>query len=239
MSDNESSANSLRSASENKAASSKHGRGAAGFKQKRHHQSDVSRTLEKPEEGFGKVSVGLGWHNTVFVQPEGMFNNLFGSKKKKQVGVDLDLGCLYQLKDDTRGCLQGFGELYGSYDQPPFIHHSGDERTGDTEGHDERLEINGAKWDEIERLVIYTYIYEGPQQWADIQPEIEMMLPGDETIKYRLDTYQDSLPLYCFLLLENKDGDMRIHDVAEYFSGHAELSRAFGFGLRWEEGEKA
>lgn len=238
MSNFEDSHSSLEAASKNRAQKSRFGgSGTAGFKDigLDQHKNTVKK-IDAPENGFDKIEIGLAWNNVIITQPEGLINKMLA--KKKRTGVDLDLGCLYQLKNDTRGCLQGFGELFGNYNNPPFIHHSGDEKTGDKEGHDEILEINGKKWSEIERIVIYTYIYEGPQLWADIEPEIELNIAGIEKMTYDIRAYKENIPMYGFVLLENIDGDIKLTDVSEYFAGHAELSRAFGFGIRWEDGEK-
>jgi len=100
------------------------------------------------DNGFEDILIGVEWDNTN-VQKSGFFGKLL--KKATKTGVDLDIGCLYEMNDGTRGALQAFGEKFGNFDKPPFISLSGDERTGDAEGHDEYLLVNGAKWNEIKR----------------------------------------------------------------------------------------
>lgn len=44
------------------------------------------------------------------------------------VNVDLDLGCMYELTDGTKGVVQPLGNLLGDLNGPPYIRLSGDDR---------------------------------------------------------------------------------------------------------------
>src|SRR5438128_1255594 len=46
------------------------------------------------------------------------------------VNVDLDLACMYELTDGTKGVVQPLGEFFGNINEPPYIHLSGDDRFG-------------------------------------------------------------------------------------------------------------
>lgn len=202
--------------------------------------SGESVFIDRPEEGFPKMTVSLSWERIkVEKKPEGLFQKLF-SKGPKTVeeAVDLDLGCLYELKNGERGCLQAFGELYGAYEQAPFIHHGGDERTGDSDGADEYMEINGAQWDEIKRILVYIYIYQGAPNWRTVKPEITIDVPGENDLKMIPHVKKGELVLCAVGTIENIDGGLSLRNHSEYFRGHAEMDRAFGFGLEWEDGEK-
>jgi tellurite resistance protein TerA len=55
--------------------------------------------------------------------------------------------------------VQPLGNRFGRFEIKPFIQLDGDDRTGSSvqgENH-----INGNQWDQIERIVIYAYIYQG------------------------------------------------------------------------------
>ena len=45
-------------------------------------------------------------------------------------GVDLDLGCLYELADGRKGVIQALGNAFGSLNRRPWILLDGDDRTG-------------------------------------------------------------------------------------------------------------
>lgn len=43
-------------------------------------------------------------------------------------GVDLDLGCLYELADGSKGIVQALGNSFGALNTHPFIQLDGDDR---------------------------------------------------------------------------------------------------------------
>lgn len=180
--------------------------------------------MDPPQGGFGALEVDLAWDP---------------AKKMLGVGkVDLDLGCLYELQDGKTGCLQAFGELFGAFDKAPFIKHSGDERSGKEHGADESLAINGAHWGDIKRVLIYAYIYKGASDWRSIKPECTLRSGKQSAIRMTPDAADGQLPICALMLLENDNGRVSVTRRGEYFAGHPELDRAYGFGLKWEEGSK-
>jgi tellurite resistance protein TerA len=159
-------------------------------------------------------------------------------KKVTKVGVDLDLGCLYELQDGTRGAIQAFGEKFGAYERAPFIKLSGDERTGNAKGMDEAIFVNGACWDQIKRLMIYIYIYDGAPRWSEIKPQVVLDVPGENDLIVTLGAHNDALALCAVGGIENVRGGIKLTNYTEYFPGHFEMDRAFGFGLDWADGKK-
>ena len=114
--------------------------------------------LTKKPTGLGEILVNLNWNSKPV--NKGFFSSLFGGNE----GIDLDLGCLFELKDGTKGCVQALGNAFGSLNQKPYISLDGDDRTGEsTDG--ENLRINGNKLSEIKRILVYTFIYEGVANW--------------------------------------------------------------------------
>lgn len=186
-------------------------------------------------KGFESLLIGVAWDN-VQVQKAGLLGKLL--KRVTHAGVDLDIGCLYELKDGSRGAIQAFGEKFGHYEEPPYIALSGDERTGNAKGYDEYMLVNGAHWNEIVRILVYVYIYDGARNWAQINPKIILDVPGEDDLVVTLGAYNDALALCAVGGLENVRGGIKLTNYTEYFPGHAEMDRAFGFGLEWDEGEK-
>ncbi|MCB1652004.1 MAG: Tellurium resistance protein TerA [Alphaproteobacteria bacterium] len=239
------SVDSLAAATRSRARFSGHGGslGAAGYREEASHP-DNCEFLNKPGQsiavnpganGFEEILIGVAWDN-IHVQESGFFGKIL--KKTRRVGVDLDLGCLYELQDGTRGAIQAFGEKFGVYDAPPFMELSGDERTGDAEGHDESILVNGAHWADIRRILVYIYIYEGAPRWSQINPQIILDVPGEDDLIVTLGAHDDSLALCAVGGLENVRGGIKLTNYTEYFPGHAEMDRAFGFGLEWGDGQK-
>ena len=251
-----SSKNSIIEATRSRASFSKHGssKGAAGFVSPYDEEQSadfLSRPgqiaiVNPPKEGMRNFEIGVAWDNVAAEAVEnapkkGLLSKLLGKKDKQQVassGVDLDIGCLYELNDGTRGALQAFGDMYGSLDQEPFIQLSGDERTGDAEGEDEVITVNGARWADFKQIILYIYIYGGASNWDMVKPQIQVRVPGEKPMIVTLKARREELALCAVAGLENVRGGIRMTNFMEYFPGHAEMDRAFGFGLEWDEGKK-
>lgn len=240
------SVDSMIAATESQAEFSGHGGalGAAGYREVS-FDPDNSEFLKEPgqniavspgPDGFESILIGVEWDN-IATKDSGFFGKLLGKVTKK--GVDLDLGCLYELEDGTRGALQAFGEKYGNFDGPPYIALSGDERTGDAKGNDEYILVNGKHWDKIKRLLVYIYIYDGASNWKLINPKILVDVPGENDLVVTLGAHDDVLDLCAVGGLEQIRGGIRLTNYTEYFPGHYEMDRAFGFGLEWDDGKKS
>lgn len=208
-------------------------KGASGAAGARMSMSRLERepvTIAAPD---GAIEIDFSWdHHHHGKGVFGALLNAFGQGR-----VDLDLGCLYELQDGKKGCLQAFGNLYGSYDTAPFIHHSGDERTGAAHGVDESIVVNGAHWADIKRVLVYAYIYKGAPDWQALKPELTLRCGGTDILMC-LEEDRDHLPICALVTLENANGAITLTRRGEYFHGHPELDRAYGFGLNWQEGEK-
>jgi tellurite resistance protein TerA len=191
------------------------------------------------DEGFGKIRIGAAWQN-MEVEKAGFFGKLL--KKATKAGVDLDLGCLYELQNGKRGAIQAFGDLYGAYDEPPYIVLTGDDRTGDDhdddDGEDEIIFVNGEKWPEIKRVIFYLYIYDGAPNWAAIKPQIQVRIPGEKPVVVTLHTYKSELSVCAVAGLENVRNGIKLTNHTEYYPGHPSMDRAFGIGLNWDDGQK-
>ena len=240
-----SSFDSLAEASRDRATFSGHGAslGAAGPRQASYdpENSEHLRTpgqsiaINPGSEGFEYINIGVAW-NRARINDTSLVGRLL--KLTKTVPVDIDIGCLYELADGTRGAIQAFGGKYGSFTSAPYIALSGDERSGVTKGIDEILCVNGAYWDHIRRMIIYLYIYNGPPNWSSICPRVMIDVPGQDDLYVVPGVRNDSLKLCAIGGLENSRGGIKLTNYTEFFPGHDEMDRAFGFGLSWGDGRK-
>lgn len=209
---------------------------SAGFLSRRGEVAVIN-----PHDGpFDDFIIGVAWEE-IMVKPvrPGFFRRLFGGgQKKTKKFVDLDLGCIYEMKDGRKGALQGFGKNFGSLDAPPYIRLSGDERTGATIGNDEVITVSGVHWNEISRLLIYIYIYHGAETWEQIHPQIQVRVPGEAPMVVALRNHAPGMIICAVATVENVRGGIRMTNIMEHFPGHSSMDRAFGFGLPWEEGSK-
>ncbi len=193
--------------------------------------------VDVPAAGFlPDFRIGVAWDN-VSAEDTNLLKKIL-KKDILKMGVDLDLGCLYKLKNGSKGGMQALGNIRGSYENEPYISLSRDERTGDKDGQDETILVNGAHWKDIEQILIYVYIYEGAEKWADIHPQIQVRVPGEQPMIVTLNARVKKMTVCAVAGLENVRGGIKMTNYLEYFPGHIEMDRAFGFGLVWEDGEK-
>src|ERR1044072_3473966 len=76
------------------------------------------------------------------------------------VNVDLDLAVMYELKSGAKGVVQPLGDFFGNLNEAPCVKLSGDDRFG--AGMGETIYINLDHKDDIKRLLVFVYIYDGP-----------------------------------------------------------------------------
>ena len=180
----------------------------------------------KKKVPIGEILINLNWD-----QPKKRF--LFGPRP-----IDLDLGCLYELKNGRKGTVQALGNAFGHLDHEPWIALDGDDRTGASAG-GENLRINGAKIPEIQRVLVYTFIYEGAADWQTANGVVTLRYPGNEDIIVRMDEYNNARRMCAIALLENDGGDgFIVEKQVSFFDGHAQMDKAYGWGMRWVPGRK-
>ena len=184
---------------------------------------------------FGDVSVNLNW-NQGEAKPTGFLRSLLGGGSGKSA-IDLDLGCLYEMHDGSKGVVQALGNAFGDLREPPYVQLSGDDRSGaNAEG--ETLRINGAKWQEIKRLLIYTFIYEGVPNWDATDGVVLVKVPSEAPIEVRLTGGSNTAGMCGIAMLENVGGEIRVTRLVDYVAGHQALDKAHGWNMQWKTGSK-
>lgn len=193
--------------------------------------------LSKKEEAcLGEILINLNW-NQKKVKHKGLFNLLFGNPFAQS--VDLDLGCLYELKNGKKGCIQALGNRFGnSLNKEPYIVLDGDDRTGEN-AQGENLRINGDKISEIKRILLYTYIYEGAVNWSDADGTVTIKSTFNEDIIIKMDEHHDKKIMCALAMITNEDDkSFSIEKLVEYYNGHSDMDRAFGWNMQWRPARK-
>lgn len=126
--------------------------------------------LEKHGASLGEILINLNWS-----QPARR-GGFFAPKPQP---IDLDLGCLFELQDGSKGCVQALGNSFGSLNNAPYISLDGDDRTGSSSA-GENLRVNGAMISRIRRILVYTFIYEGATNWRDANGVVTLRCPGSQ-----------------------------------------------------------
>lgn len=186
-----------------------------------------SINLKKSAGGLGELLINLNWNQK-------QSGGLFGRKN----GVDLDLACLYELKNGSKGVVQALGNAFGSLNQPPYVMLDGDDRTGSvTTG--ENIRINGSKIAEIERILIFSFIYKGVTNWSEADGVVTITQSGGPDIIVQLDEHNNRKGMCAIALFQNVSNEtFSVERLVQYYSGHREIDEAYGWGLRWVAGSK-
>ncbi|MCX4371340.1 MAG: TerD family protein [Dysosmobacter sp.] len=181
--------------------------------------------------GLGEILINLNWNTKP--AKKGLFG-MFGGGQ----GIDLDLGCLFELKDGQKGAVQALGNAFGSLQQLPFIALDGDDRTGAvTTG--ENLRIDGNRIALFKRILVYTFIYEGVANWRQADAVVTIKYPGAEDLIVKMDSYNSNDVMCGLALLENvNDETFSVEKIVQFYPGHQALDAAFHWGMRWQAGRK-
>jgi tellurite resistance protein TerA len=185
-----------------------------------------SISLEKTAAGFGEIKVNLNWN-------KGTSGGFFRSSKS----IDLDVGCLYELQDGEKGVVQALGNRFGSLKQEPYIQLMGDDRTGSVAG-GEWMHINGTKWSEVKRILIFAFIYEGAPNWKETDGVVTIFIPGQPEIEVRLNEEGGRDGMCAIAMLENVNGAVKVSRRVDFHRGHSQVDKAYGWGMSWRAGSK-
>lgn len=155
-----------------------------------------------------------------------------------QLNVDLDLACMYELSDGTRGVVQPLGDFFGDLREPPYIKLSGDDQYGAPSG--ETMYVNLEKKDKFKRLLIFVYIYDGTPAFDQTQAVITIVPQTGPRIEIKLDERARAARSCAVVLIENAgDNQLTVRREVRYVNGfQADIDRLYGFGMQWQRGYK-
>ncbi|CCW31864.1 tellurium resistance protein terA [Xenorhabdus nematophila F1] len=199
----------------------------------------VSLTKEKPaislskRDNYGEIRVNLNWNQTS-APSKGLLQGIFGSGNK---GVDLDLGAFVRLRGGDLDVIQALGNGFGNYQHTPYVQLQGDDRTGSVSS-GEWIHINGHEWKNISEVLIYAFIYEGVPSWDKTDGAVTIHVPDQPPIETRLTEGQNNKGMCAVARLVNDNGAIKVERINQYFRGHKEMDRAFGWGFSWTSGSK-
>ena len=188
--------------------------------------------IVKRGDKLGQLIINLNWNQPA--RPQGFFDSLL---RGKGGGIDLDLACLYELKNGDIGAVQALGNLFGSFKYPPYIMLDSDDRTGSSAG-GETIRVNGDCINQIQRILIYTFIYEGAADWDEARGIVTVKCPGNPELIVRMDEYGSKLRTCAIALLENIGNTFSVEKVVNFYRDSKEMDDAFNWGLQWTVGRK-
>ena len=183
--------------------------------------------LKKDDGRFGKIRVNLNWNQKP--KKTGFFS--------RNTSLDLDVGAFVETRDGNMFVVQALGNAFGDFSRAPFTKLLGDDRTGAvTDG--EWLEINGDRWSDIKRVLVYAFIYEGAPNWQETDGVVRVVVPGQPEIEVKMNEYGDPRGTCAVALLENQRGEVRVTREVTFHKSQREMDTQYGWGFRWTSGSK-
>ncbi|HMS77342.1 tellurium resistance protein [Gordonia sp. (in: high G+C Gram-positive bacteria)] len=192
-------------------------------------KSAPSVSLAKQGSAVGQLRVNLNW--TSGAKKGGFF--------KRSSGIDLDLACLWEFTDGSKGIVQALGNSFQApREGKPIILLDGDDRSGSGTG-GENMYIDLAATQQIRRILIFAYIYEGAPNWAAANGVVTVFPTNGPQIEVRLDEADQSALSCAIALFENRGGELVVNREVRYIRGAQDkVDEAYNWGLNWKAGRK-
>ncbi|GHH84331.1 hypothetical protein GCM10018793_48430 [Streptomyces sulfonofaciens] len=207
-------------------------------------------SLSKQGAASGNLRVNLSWrmrtsdfgspeHGGLLRHPSKLFKpDVVQAHTQSMVNVDLDLGCLYELSDGTKGVVQPLGDFFGELNAPPYIKLSGDDRFGSGSG--ETIFINLDHREEIKRLLVFVYIYDQTPAFDRTHAVVTLYPSNGPRIEIGLDERAPQARSCAVFSVDKVKDELIVRREVKFVYGfQAELDRLYGWGLQWGRGYKS
>ncbi|MDT4915797.1 MAG: tellurite resistance protein TerA [Pseudonocardiales bacterium] len=187
-------------------------------------------SLAKHGGSSGMLHVNLNWD----ARPpaKGLF--------KKTQQLDLDLGCLYEFADGTKGVVQALGNTFTARNRKgkQLLRLDGDDRSGQVSG-GENLFIDLTDPSAIRRVLEFALIYEGAANWAAANGVATLTPAGAAPIEVLLDDPREGARICAIALISNRNGEIVVQREVNYVNGaQRALDEAYDWGMNWTRGRK-
>ncbi len=202
-----------------------------------------SVSLTKTAGTTGILRVNLNWN----ARPGGAGGGGGGFLKRLAGaagggGIDLDLGCLYEYSDGSKGVIQALGNAFrgqhGLGGGQSIAWLDGDDRSGAQSG-GENLLIDLQHTQLIRRILVFALIYEGVPNWGQADAVVTMYPANGPQIEVRLDEHDPRARLCAIALIQNQGGQLVVNREVRYVHGGQDvLDRTYGWGMDWTPGRK-
>jgi len=189
--------------------------------------SKISLTKAQPKVDLTKRAGALGLikANLNWIQASGGF---FSS------AIDLDLGAFVELNNGQKALVQALGKRL---EFTPYVELLADDRTGKSvDG--EWLHINGDKIQDVKRMIIFAFIYEGSPNWEKANAQVTLHVPDMAPIESKLTEKSKSKRFCAIAEITVSNGKVQVEQLNKLFDGHKDCDQHFGWGFTWTEGRK-
>ncbi|WP_221357647.1 TerD family protein [Streptomyces beigongshangae] len=207
-------------------------------------------SLTKQGAATGNLRINLSWRmrtsdiggprrDSLLRHPLRAFKpDVVQAHTQSMVNVDLDLGCMYELADGTKGVVQPLGGFLGELNDPPYVKLSGDDRFGSGSG--ETIFVNLDHREEIKRLLVFVYIYDQTPAFDRTHAIVTLYPSNGPRVEIGLDERHSQARSCAVVMIENVKNELVVRREVKFVYGfQAELDRLYGWGLQWGRGYKA
>ncbi|MGW6740421.1 TerD family protein [Streptomyces sp. NPDC055025] len=210
-----------------------------------------SVSLSKQGAATGNLRVNLSWrmrtsdiedrsrqNSSLLRHPFKLFKpDVVQAHTQGMVNVDLDLGCMYELTDGSKGVVQPLGDFLGDLNDAPYVKLSGDDRFGSGSG--ETIYVNLDHWEKIKRLLVFVYIYDQTPAFDRTHAHVTLYPSSGPRVEIALDEDAPQARSCAVFSVENVKGELIVRREVKFVYGfQAELDRLYGWGLQWGRGYK-
>ncbi|MFH5228871.1 TerD family protein [Antrihabitans spumae] len=190
-------------------------------------------SLTKQGATSGLMRVNLNWS----ARP-GAAKGMFG-KRRSGVDLDLDLCCLWELMDGTKGCIHALGD-FGALDRAPYIMLDKDDRTGGNVS-GENLDINLDFTGHFRRILVFAELYEGAEDFRGVEATATLYPVNSAPIEMSMNDCHDASRDAVLAVIENINGELVVRREGVFVLppagrprwGKQSVDEAYRWGLNW------
>ncbi len=194
-----------------------------------------SVSLSKRGATSGAMRVNLNWMVQGVSSPrKGRFPSLGVTRH-----LDLDLCCMWELQNGSKGMIDPLARSFGAFDRPPYVLLDADDRTG-ARAEGENLTINLDHSADFRRLLVLAVIYEGADSFAGLHATATLYPQEGAPIEMFLD--ECTMPgarTAVIARIDNVAGELVVTREGRYFAtsgrkgGKQLADEEYGWGFRW------
>lgn len=214
-------------------------------------KSSPAVSLTKGRGTGGTLRVNLNWTarpdsgGAAAPAPKGFMKKLQAAAEQRMASgaIDLDLGCLYEYTDGSKGVVQALGNAFKdrhTLGSNPICWLDGDDRSGAVTG-GENLFIDLNQERSIKRILVFAFIYQGVPNWAGADAVVTLFPTDGPPVEIQLTEGDNKSPMCAIALLtDNGSGaGMAVQREVRYIQGgQSHLDQAYNWGMQWARGSK-
>jgi tellurite resistance protein TerA len=149
---------------------------------------------------------------------------------------DLDLAVMWESKNGQKGVIQALGGSFGRLDQLPYVALDDDDRTGAKTG-GETIRINLDRFDEVKRLLVFAYGYDGTPDWSAAGAVVSVQPTSGPPIEMVLESGVGRS--VALVMVSNENGEVKVERLNHFVEGtHEQIDQAYGWGMHWSRMSK-